>query len=77
MANITLSAPLVDGSLMPYIGENHSCEEIVSFVCSDDCGPPPQSVLITVKTESGKLVEISIPNETDAIARVTVDGKAI
>lgn len=77
MANITISAPLVDGSLMPYIGENDSCEEIVLFVCSDDCRPQPQSVLITVKAESGKLVEIFIPNEKDAIARVTVDGKAI
>lgn len=77
MANITISAPLVDGSLMPYISENDSCKETVVFVCGDDLRPPPRSVKITVKTDSGKLIEISIPNDANSSARVTIDGTAV
>ncbi|NOT17633.1 MAG: hypothetical protein HOP20_06150 [Sulfuriferula sp.] len=77
MANITISAPLVDGSLMPYISENDSCEDTVLFVCGDDLRPRPRSVKITVKTESGKVMEISIPNDANSIAKVTIDGTKI
>ena len=77
MANITISVPLVAGSLMPYITENDSYKETVLLVCGDDLRPPPRSVKITVKTESGKLMAISIPNDANSIARVTIDGAAI
>jgi hypothetical protein len=77
MANITIAAPLVDGSLMPYISENDSCKETVLFICGDDLRPDPRNVKISVKTESGKLLEISIPNDTNAFARVAIDGVTI
>ena len=77
MANITISAPLVDGSLMPYVTEDDSCREAVLFVCGDDLRPPPRCVKIEVKTESGKLIEIYIPNEVNSMVSVKVDDDVI
>lgn len=74
MTKITISALLVDGSSMPYINEMNSCKEIVQFICGDDLSPPAQQVRISIATESGKLVEISIPNGHNTSARVTIDG---
>lgn len=77
MANIIITAPLVDGSLMPYISENDSCKETVLFICGDDLRPPPRNVNILVKTESGRLIEVSIPNDSNSLASVAIDGIAI
>lgn len=77
MANIIITAPLVDGSLKPYISENDSCKETVLFICGDDLRPPPRNVKILVKTESGKLIEILIPNDSNSLASVAIDGTVI
>jgi hypothetical protein len=74
MANLIIEAPLVDGSLMPYISELDSCRDAVSLVCGDDLRPPPNRVKIVVITSRGKRVEILIPNG-DGQARVTIDGE--
>lgn len=77
MANLKIEAPLVDGSLMPYIAEENSCKEAVTYICGDDLRPPAQSVKITVTTEAGRVVLITIPNDSGSSVRVTLDGIVI
>ena len=76
MSNLTIEAPLVDGSLMPFFDDGEACKHAVTFIAGDDLRPPPRSINITVKTESGKLVKLVIPNDlTKAI--VMIDGEIV
>lgn len=75
--SIKISAPLVNGDLWDPIGDNASGEEAVLLVCGDDMRPPPTSVVVKVTTESGKVVEIWIPNSDSGNAHVRIDGKSI
>jgi hypothetical protein len=77
MANIKIEAPLVDGSLMPYIEENDSCKNVVEYMCGDDLRPPARCVNITVTTQSGKFLLVTIPNDSTSQATVTLDGVVI
>ncbi|MCH5488077.1 hypothetical protein [Pseudomonas syringae] len=74
--SIKINAPLVDGSLWdPF--ERALGEDVVELICGGDLRPPPTSVVITVTTASGKVVEIKIPNSGSGTASVRIDGKAI
>ena len=77
MANLRIEAPLVDGSLMPYIGEGASCKDAVTYMCGDDLRPPAQCVKITVVTQAGKVLLLTIPNDSNSSVRVTLDGAVI
>lgn len=74
MSNIAIEAPLVDGSLMPYIDEGTACKVALELITGDDLRPPPRSVNITIHTASGKTVVLSIPNDSPGYARVRIDG---
>lgn len=74
--SIKISAPLVNGDLWDPL-ENASGEDVVELICGDDLRPPPTSVVITVTTESGKRVEVWIPNSDSSKASVRIDGKSI
>ncbi|WP_282748675.1 hypothetical protein [Hafnia paralvei] len=76
MGNFSIHAGLVNGDLMPIVNENLSSDEIVTGFTGDDTGAPPNSVTIKIKTDSGKQVEVVIPNSS-ASAYVTVDGSMI
>lgn len=72
--SIKINAPLVDGSLWdPF--ERASGEDVVKLICGDDLRPPPTSVVISVTTASGKVVEIRIPNSGSGTASVRIDGE--
>ena len=76
MSNLTIEAPLVDGSLMPFFDDGEACKHAVTFIAGDDLRPPPRSINFTVKTKSGKLVKLVIPNDlTNAI--VMIDGEIV
>ena len=77
MSNITVSAPLVNGDLWDPFDDGVSCEEIVELICGDDLRPPPASVVIKIATESGKMVELWIPNSGSGKASVRIDGIAV
>ncbi|WP_369427078.1 hypothetical protein [Providencia sp. PROV236] len=76
MGNLTIHAGLVNGDLMPIINDDKSSSEIVEAFTGDDTGAPPRSVTITVMTDSGKKIEIYIPNSS-ASASVKLDGKTV
>ena len=59
MENLRISLPLVDGGMFPL--EYTSGKELIHGMVSDDWGPPPRCMVIRSKTESGRMVEISIP----------------
>ncbi|MBV4480074.1 hypothetical protein [Pseudomonas khavaziana] len=75
--SIKVTAPLVNGDLWDPLDENASGENAVELICGDDLRPPPTSVVITVTTESGKRVEVWIPNSGSSTASVRVDGKSV
>lgn len=75
--SIKISAPLANGDLWDPLGENGSGEDAVLLVCGDDMRPPPTSVIVRVTTESGKVVEVRIPNSDSREASVRIDGKSI
>jgi len=77
MVNLRIEAPLVDGSLLPYIDEGDSCARTVEIICGDDLRPPPQSLKIHVHTSEGKKIVVTIPNDKNDQARVTVDGSPL
>lgn len=76
MGNVEIEASLVDGGLMPYIDESHSCKAAVQFVTRDDQRPPVRNLFINIKTESGKTVSVVIPNDTTH-AIVNIDGEKV
>lgn len=75
--SIKVTAPLVNGDLWDPLGERASGEDAVELICGDDMRPPPTSVVITVITESGKRVEVRIPNSGSGKASVRIDGKSV
>lgn len=75
--SIKVTAPLVNGDLWDPLDENASCENVVELICGDDLRPHPTSVVITVTTESGKHVEVRIPNSGSGKASVRIDGKSV
>jgi hypothetical protein len=75
--SIKVTAPLVNGDLWDTLGESASGEDVVELICGDDLRPPPTSVVITVTTESGKRVEVRIPNSDTSTAIVRIDGKTV
>lgn len=74
MGNVTIAAPLVDGSQMTYITDDDSCKAAVEFVTGDDLRPPARSLNLTIQTKSGKTVEVIIPNDGKGTALVRIDG---
>jgi len=77
MSNISIEAPLVDGSLMPYITQGESCDAAVQIVTGDDLRPAPRHLVIQVLTASGKTVKVIIPNSATDNAVVRIDGEII
>jgi hypothetical protein len=77
MSNISIDAPLVDGSLMPYVSKGESCLQAVELITGDDLRPPARSVVIEIQTASGKVVRMTIPNDADGRAVVDIDGDRV
>ncbi|MEE4895724.1 hypothetical protein V2K17_17310 [Pseudomonas alliivorans] len=75
--SIKISAPLVNGDLWDPLDESASGEDAVLLICGDDMRPPPKSIVITVTTDSGKHVEVRIPNSDSGKASVRIDGESI
>jgi hypothetical protein len=69
MSNLRISAPLVNGDLMPYIEAGESCEQACEFITGDDLRPPARAVTIEVQTKSGKTVVVTIPNHASSVAK--------
>ena len=77
MSNIEVYAPLVNGNMFPYHEAGEGCNLLVEAILSDDLRPPPKNLTIKVSTNSGKNVEIIIPNDHLSTAIVRVDGEDI
>lgn len=77
MSNVEIDAPLVDGSLMPYLEDGATCKAAVELVTGDDLRPPARSLRITVHTAAGKTVVVSIPNDAAGRASVRVDDEEV
>lgn len=75
--SVKVTAPLVNGDLWDPLDESASGKNVVELICGDDLRPPPISVVITVTTESGKRVEVWIPNSGSGKASVRIDGKSV
>jgi len=54
-----------------------SCSSLIETLCGNDIRPPARNMKIKVFTESMKMVEIIIPNESKDKAIVKVDGEIL
>lgn len=77
MSNIDVYLPAVDGSAYWPVSKGSSCKEAVHVLFTDDYAAPPYRLVIKVTTESGKVVEVSIPYDDAGIASVRVDGAPV
>jgi hypothetical protein len=77
MSNISIEASLVDGSAMTYIARGDSCAEAAEIITGDDLRPPARHVVIEVATESGRIVQVVIPNDVRSAAIVRIDGELV
>ncbi|MDB5911191.1 MAG: hypothetical protein JWP34_5308 [Massilia sp.] len=77
MSNISIEAPLVNGSAMTYIVQGESCAQAVEFITGDDMRPPVRHVVIEVLTASGKAVRVVIPNSATDTAIVQIDDELV
>lgn len=75
MSNLEVSAPLVNGDLYPMHEEGEACKLFVTNFLGDDLRPPPRSITIKIRTESGKHVRIVIPNDLSTSAVFIDDEK--
>lgn len=71
--SIAITAPLANGDLWDPLEKEATGEDVVELICGDDLRPAPTGVVIRLRTDSGKLIEIRIPNSTSK-ASVRVDG---
>ena len=77
MKNFELSLPLVNGELQDIFCGDVSGKEVVHELITDDFGPPPKSMDITVTTESGKKVKLVVPYDDDSNVVVLIDGEKL
>ena len=76
MSNLEITAPLVNGDLMPYHDKGESCRSAVEMLVGDDFEAPPRSLNFTVTTASGRTVKLILPYSHEK-AIVMVDGEII
>lgn len=77
MSNLDIYLPAVDGSAYWPVAEGDTCKDAIQSVFSDDWAAPPTRLVIKVKTDSGKVVEVSIPYDHNGKASVQIDGKPV
>jgi hypothetical protein len=77
MSNIDVFLPAVDGSEYRPVAKGDSCKEAVHVLFTDDFAAPPHRLVIKVITDSGKVVEVSIPYDHTGKATVRIDGESV
>ena len=77
MSNIEIAAPLFDGSLIEYHHKGESCRKAVRSLVGDDFSAQPRCLNLLIHTQSGKLVDLTIPFDGRAVAKVFVDGELL
>lgn len=77
MSNIDVYLPAVDGSAYWPVAKGDSCKEAVHVLFTDDFAAPPHRLVIKVTTETGKVVEVSIPYDDNGKAAVRIDGESV
>jgi len=77
MSNIDVYLPAVDGSAYWPVVKGDSCKEAVHVLFTDDFAAPPRRLVIKVTTETGKVVEVSIPYDDTGKATVRIDGESV
>jgi len=77
MSNLDVYLPAVDGSAYWPIAKGDSCKDAIHTLYGDDYAAPPTRLVIKVITDTGKVVEISIPYTDDGKATVRIDGESV
>jgi hypothetical protein len=75
MSNLEVYAPLVNGSVYPMHEEGEACSLFISRFLGDDLRPPPTSISLNIRTESGQQVRIIIPNDLSSAVVFVNDEK--
>lgn len=76
MSNIEVYAPLINGGLFTFHEKGNGCNILVDRILGD-VRPSPKCLSFNIQTETGKQVEITIPNDPESAAIVRINGESI
>lgn len=77
MSNIEIAAPLFNDSLVQYHKKGESCRKAVKSLVGNKFTVQPRCLTLMVHTQSGRLVDVVIPFDGQAIAQVFLDGELV
>lgn len=77
MCNVEIDAPLFDGDLVIYHKKGESCQRAIDVLVGNEFPAQPRCLNLTVHTRSGKMVDVMIPYDSRASAKVFVNGEII
>lgn len=75
MSNVEINVLLAGGHEYKFFNKDESCCELVKAMTNNDTRPPAKVVYINIMTESGKEVIVSIPNDQQGLASVSIGGE--
>ncbi|MDB5034744.1 MAG: hypothetical protein JWQ98_1985 [Chlorobi bacterium] len=73
MTNFSLSATLADGQKVEH--SFHDCHDLIQWLAGYGIVPDISSAEITVRTDDGKTVHITIPNDDSMEVRARIDDE--
>ncbi|MBV6753013.1 hypothetical protein KV580_22070 [Pseudomonas chlororaphis] len=77
MSNLDVYLPAVDGSAYWPVSKGDSGKEAIEAIFSDDWAAPPTRLVVKVTTDTGKVVEVSIPYDDTGNTTVRIDGEPV
>ena len=76
MSNIEVYAQLLNDGIFTFHEKGDGCNVLVDSTLGD-VRPAPKHLTFNIQTETGKQVELIIPNDPNATATVHIDGESI
>lgn len=74
MKNLSIYLPLVDGSC--YDMEFSSGKELIAEMVGSDWGPPPRHLVFEAVAEDGRVVTLSISNNSSDRIHVSINDES-
>jgi hypothetical protein len=77
MSNVEILTSFVDGSVMYHHNKGETCRKAVQSMSGNDHAVQQRCFNVIVHTKSGKMVDVVIPFDARAIAKVFIDGEIL
>lgn len=77
MSNIEIAVPLFNDGCVQYHKKGESCRKAVKTLVGDKFAGQPRCLTLMIHTRSGRLVDVVIPFDDQAVAEVFLNGELI